>query len=392
MTKPAFRLLIPAVLAAALALSPGLAEAKAGKSASQGSRGSRTYDSVAPATPAPAPTAPAGGFLQHGGSGSGSAAQPINRSVAPPAVKAAPAAPSVQSESLTGGTMAPGTGPVNPGGVTAAQRAQVGAGTALPGSPQPSTGRSFMAGLAGGLVGAGIGSLLFGGGHGFFGEGSGGFLGSMIQLAILFFVGRWLFNRFFGNRPVAEHTAYGRNDFAPREPSFAPREPGFDPREPQLRVVNSPIPTVSVQPQKVEPPKVDREFALGEHDLATFEQLLVEIQTAWTNGDSAALQRMATPEMAGYLNEQLQGDRQHGLHNRVEQVRLLRGDVNETWREGEVVYATVTLQWSAVDYTVKLATNEVVEGDARRATEATEVWTLLKSPGAPWILSAIQQT
>ncbi len=33
----------------------------------------------------------------------------------------------------------------------------------------------------------------------------------------------------------------------------------------------------------------------------------------------------------------------------------------------------------------------VVEGDPNQPTEATEVWTFMRSRGGPWLLSAIQQ-
>ena len=134
-----------------------------------------------------------------------------------------------------------------------------------------------------------------------------------------------------------------------------------------------------------------RQFILNEQDLAAIEALLVQTQAAWSAGDVAALQRLATPEMAGYFNEQLRDDHARGLENRVEQVHLLKGDVNETWKEGPLDYATVTLTWSAIDYTLRLPSGEVVAGDPRHPSENVEVWTLLRSPGAPWILSAIQQ-
>lgn len=343
----------------ALALHSAPADAKAGKSASMGSRGSLTTTPVAP----PA----SGSFLQHDGSSSGtSTIKPIDRSIAPPPVRAAPAGPAVQSESLAPPPMAAPRPAVTPVGPMA--------GAAL------NPGRSFMSGLAGGLIGAGIGSMLFGGSHGgFFGEGGSGFLGAMIQLALIFFVGRWLLRRFLSRGTAPQPTAYRRMDFA--EPELEPNAPTF-----ALRATPTSVPSIAA-PRPANP----RQFVLTEQDLAAVEQLLQQVQTAWTAGDVAGLQRLSTPEMAGYFNEQLQQDRARGLENRVEQVRLLKGDVNETWREGPVDYATTTLHWSAVDYTLRHPGGELVEGDRQVPVESVEVWTLLRSPGAPWILSAIQQ-
>ena len=138
-------------LAAAIALAPALAEARAGLGSSSGSRGSRT--SSAPAVTNTAPRT----------------AQPIERSATP------------QSQ--------PG---VN------ANRPPIG---------QPSPGGFFGGalgrGLLGGLIGAGLFGMLFG--HGF-GGGLGSmmsFLGLIIQLGLLFLVVRWAINRFSNRQPAA---------------------------------------------------------------------------------------------------------------------------------------------------------------------------------------------
>ncbi|MFL5251531.1 MAG: Tim44 domain-containing protein, partial [Rhodopila sp.] len=99
--------LIAGSAALALALSPGLAEARAGDGGSFGSRGSMTYS--APPTTRTAP----------------SSAQPMQRSMTP---------------------NAPQPGYNNNGGFA-------------PGYQQ-SRGSSFTSGLLGGLIGAGIGGLL----------------------------------------------------------------------------------------------------------------------------------------------------------------------------------------------------------------------------------------
>lgn len=375
-------LLLTGLTAMTAALPSDPAWAKTGNGASAGSRGSKTFSPVAPA---PSQTTPGtGSFLQH--NSSSSAAQPITRSTTPPPVQAAPTGPAVQSESL-----AP----------MAAPRQQVTptAPVGIPGQAMPSPRSSFMSGLAGGLIGAGIGSMIFGGGHSFFGEGGGGFLGAMIQLGLIFFVGRWLLRKFLGNRPVAQPTGYRRMDFdgetnfAPKEPSFgAPKEPSFG--EPTLGGAGFGAPAMTAATATDPRPANPRQFVLSEQDLGAIETLLMEIQAVWTAGDVASLQRLATPEMAGYFNEQLTEDRARGLENRVEQVHLLKGDVNETWREGPLDYATVTLQWTAIDYTLSHAgahPGAVVAGNPDSPVEMTEVWTVLRSPGAPWILSAIQQ-
>jgi predicted lipid-binding transport protein (Tim44 family) len=45
-----------------------------------------------------------------------------------------------------------------------------------------------------------------------------------------------------------------------------------------------------------------------------------------------------------------------------------------------------------IDVTRRIADGRIVDGNDRDRTEATEVWTFLRSRGGKWILSAIQQT
>ena len=145
--------LLAAVAVAALALAPSLADARAGRGGSFGSRGDRTYQAP-PATN----TAP-------------STAQPMQRSTtSQPAVGAPGAAQAAASR--------PGFGGLG-------------------------------AGLMGGLLGVGLGGLLFG--SGMFGGMSGiiGLLGFALQAALIFFAVRWLVRRFMGNRQPAMAGAPG---------------------------------------------------------------------------------------------------------------------------------------------------------------------------------------
>ncbi|HIJ62545.1 MAG TPA: TIM44-like domain-containing protein [Rhodospirillaceae bacterium] len=215
----------------------------------------------------------------------------------------------------------------------------------------------FAGGLIGGLVGAGIGSMLFGG-H-FFGEGAGGLIGALLQMALLAMVVALVVG-FFRRRPSSLAAPF----------AMAPPPP---------RIPVPPVPPVPV------------EFALEQADLAAVEWLLSELQGAWSRGDLPALQQLATPEMAAFFAGQMAEDRDRGIENRVEQVRLLRGDVNETWREGPLDFATVTMCWSAVDYNVRCDTGAVVDGDPKTPVESTELWTVVRRRGGPWQLSAIQQ-
>jgi predicted lipid-binding transport protein (Tim44 family) len=132
-------------------------------------------------------------------------------------------------------------------------------------------------------------------------------------------------------------------------------------------------------------------LAIAAEDFNSFEAMLGNIQSAFSKGDLATLKTMVTPEMLGYFSEQMSANASRGLENKVEAVKLEQGDLSEAWTEGTVDYATVAMRFSMIDATRRIADGTVVEGDLQARTEATEVWTFLRSRGGRWILSAIQQ-
>jgi len=299
--------LIPAL---ALVLAPGLADAKALGGASAGSRGANTF-SAPPSTN----TAPSG-------------AMPMQRTMTAPSAPA-PAA------------RAPGM------------------------APQPMAPRSsFASGLMGGLIGAGIGGMLFG--HGFMGGGLGmmGFLGLLLQIFLVVMIVRFLYRMFMGSRTPA--MAQGPDVYARQaQPNAMPPMGGGS---------AGGLPPVAIGPQ----------------DYQTFEQLLQGIQTAWSNQDMNGLRAMATPEMVSYFNEQLSEMASRGVRNVVGDVKLQSGDLAEAWSEGAREYATVAMRWSMTDVTLDRA-GRVVDGNPNEHVVSTEIWTFVRARGGTWVLSAIQQ-
>jgi len=148
---------VAAVAALALALAPGLAEARAGGGGSFGSRGSMTWS-------------------------------------APPTTRTAPYSAAPMERSMTPNAPSPGFGAPTPafGGGFGARS-------------------GFMSGLMGGLIGAGIGGLLLG--HGFFGGGLGfgGFFGFLLQIFLIVLLVRFLIRLFRSRSPAL---AGGPNIFA----------------------------------------------------------------------------------------------------------------------------------------------------------------------------------
>jgi predicted lipid-binding transport protein (Tim44 family) len=139
-----------------------------------------------------------------------------------------------------------------------------------------------------------------------------------------------------------------------------------------------------------------RAYTVTTEDKATFQQLLMDIQSAWSTQDVAALRQFLTPEMLSYFSTALAEDNSRGVWNHVEGVELLKGDVREAWSEDDTDYATVDLRWNARDYTLSTTIPHgepgyLIEGSEETPTESYEVWTFMRVRDGRWLLSAIQQ-
>jgi len=335
-----FRSAIAVAVACLIAATPALSFAKAGTTSnggmSAGSRGSQTYT-------APPSTGP-------------QRAQPIERSA----------------------TQSPATTPAR--GPTAAPAAAPAAGVGGWAQRNP-----FLAGIAGGFIGAGIGSLLFGGGHGLGGGGMAGMLGMLFQVLLiggLAFLAFKLLRRMFGGASAPATLT------TPEGATF--RTAGGDDRHGQ-----QPLPggnSYSGGAPLGGAPAL-QELAVAEADLDTFTTVLNDVQAAWSAGDVGKLRAVATPEMVSYFSEALSDNATRGVANHVEKITLLKGDVNQSWTEDGRDYVTATLTWSALDYDVKLdQPSALVRGDRATPVESTEMWTFMRGKdGGRWLLSAIQQ-
>jgi predicted lipid-binding transport protein (Tim44 family) len=250
------------------------------------------------------------------------------------------------------------------------------AGAAAAQAARPSMARNLMMGLGAGLLGAGLFGLLSGSGF-FAGLGSlAGMLGFLLQLAL---IGGaiWLALRFFRRRAEPQLAGagapLGRDAYQPQP---GPRMGGFG---------GGSAAPVAKSEAKQEP------IQLAAADFDSFERLLGEVNTAYSNEDQAALRQRLTEEMYGYFAGDMAENAREGLVDRVSDVKLLQGDLSEAWREGEAEYATVAMRFSLINALTERATGRIVEGSATVPQEVTEHWTFLRERGGPWKLSGIQQ-
>ena len=215
----------------------------------------------------------------------------------------------------------------------------------------------FLTGLAGGFLGSMLFSSLGG-----FGHALGGILTFLIIGVLIFFAIR-LIAGLIGGRGFS---------FAGAGAGPAPRSVGA-----------AAAPTAGTYR--------GRDVGVNDSDLTEFQRIHAAVQDSWSRGDLGQMRRLMTPEMLGYFSEELTKNASQGVQNIVTDVNLLKGDVTESWEEGDLQYATAYLRWRALDYTTRSSDpNQIVAGN-RQPTESEEVWTFVRRPGGEWLLSAIQQ-
>ncbi|AZO79035.1 MULTISPECIES: TIM44-like domain-containing protein [unclassified Bosea (in: a-proteobacteria)] len=259
--------------------------------------------------------------------------------------------------------------PTQAPGPSAAAPAAGAAGAAAQ-AARPSMARSLMMGVAGGLLGAGLFGLLSGAGFG----GLAGMLGLLFQIALIGGL-IWLALRLFRRRS-----------------------------EPQLASAGGPLGREAYQPQPAAPAMGGLgggaaaaaaaakpvEFELVGADYGSFERLLTEVQTSISDENIARLRQIATPEISGALEDEFADNARKGLIEKAADVKLLQGDLAESWREDGYDYATVAMRFSLLTAMVERNGGKVVEGHATIPREVTEHWTFVRSRGGEWKVAAIQ--
>jgi predicted lipid-binding transport protein (Tim44 family) len=224
----------------------------------------------------------------------------------------------------------------------------------------------FMTGLAGGF----IGSWLFGHmGYAADGTSGGSALGMILQILIIGLL-IYFAIRLFRGRGRALSGGGGAASFWPPRSAGAAAAPVRRDR--------------------------GRDINLGDGDLNAFQQIHAAVQEAWSASDLGRLRGLMTPEMLSYFSEELTRNASQGTQNIISDVQLVKGDLSESWGEGDLQYATAYMRWRALDYVVRLGRSPgdpdyLVSGDPRTPVEAEEVWTFVRRPGGTWLLSAIQQ-
>ena len=257
---------------------------------------------------------------------------------------------------------------------TSANQTQAGPASAAAQPARSRFGGGFMAGLLGaGLIGALFGAGLFGG------LGSlTAVLGLLVQVALI------------GGLIVLAIRIFRRR----QQPSLAGAGAGAPMQRSTLGGLTPPVGAASAAGDAgprtpTAPHQHTEEITLGSDDFNAFERALEDVQMAYGREDVAALWELATPEMAGYYQEELNENARNGVRGTISGAKLLQGDLSEAWREGSTEYATVAMRYSITEQVVDRTSGSAISGGTE---EVTEVWTFRCDEGGPWKLSAVQQT
>ena len=90
------------------------------------------------------------------------------------------------------------------------------------------------------------------------------------------------------------------------------------------------------------------ELGITPDDLGIFEQRLYQLQDAFGREDYAAIREITSPEIMSYLSEELSQNATRGVKSDVRDVKLLQGDIAESWKEGSREFATVAMRYSMI--------------------------------------------
>ncbi|MGE6785721.1 Tim44 domain-containing protein [Ensifer adhaerens] len=254
---------------------------------------------------------------------------------------------------------------------------------------QPNARPGFFSGFGGSLLGGlmvgGLIGMLMGGGFG----GAAGFLGLIVQMLLIGGL-IMLAMRFFGRN--RQQTAYAGPSERSSGQSPSNGMPSFKIPSIGGGQAGGPAnarPQAAPQPAPVTDGPAD-EIGVQGTDLEQFEKMLKDVQAAYAAEDYGTLRRLTTPEAMSYLAEELSDNATSGVKNDVRDVHLVQGDVAEAWSENGTEFATVAMRYESIDVMRDRATGKVISGDPDNLTEAVELWTFVRKPGAEWQVSAIQ--
>jgi len=240
---------------------------------------------------------------------------------------------------------------------------------------QPSIWRGLAMGVAGGF----LGSLLFGGmGMGGFGGSGIGFLEIILLGGLLYFL-----YSYFRRKKQAESAAgtYYQTGTAPS----MERQTPYSFSSQSQRFTESDVQTGISHIRQLDP----------SFDSTRFSDICMDnffkIQGAWINRDMTGVKNILTEEMFGILQRDADKLKAEKKINKLDNIAVRSVEITEAWQEGGIDYITARFLASLLDYTVS-ESGELLSGSKTEPVKFEEYWTFTRPAGNNiWQLSAINQ-
>ena len=242
-----------------------------------------------------------------------------------------------------------------------------------------------MSGLAGGLMGGAIGSLLFGGlahggmGGGLFGSGIG-----LFQILLMAGIGYFIYRRFF-KRPAATGAQYQ----SMRE-STGPYDSG-----PAMGgSVNAPPPPPgggsTLEGGLAEIRRSEPDFD-PKHFVEVASDVFFQVQAGWMRRDIQSYRHLLGKNLAAEYEGHFADLRAKGHINKLENISIRKVEIVDAGVDGSDDFVTVLFTANLLDYTVNDQSGEVVEGSMTDPVKFAEEWTWARPVGTQdWKLEGLK--
>lgn len=230
-----------------------------------------------------------------------------------------------------------------------------------------------------------IGNMLFGG-RSYAGQPAGGFGGSGIGLFELILLGALIYfgMRFFRRRREEQSVYYEESRTESLPDSGAPYygAGAQPPPPPEIDEVQRGLEEI----RRFDPSFNEETFK------ETTEDMFFRVQAAWTNRSLEGIEKMLTPEMADYFDEEFAKMKDEGWINRLENIAVRKVEPSEVWQEAGKDYITVFFTANLLDYNVDDQSGKILRGDKLNPVKFQEFWTFCRDIGSrQWQLTAINQ-
>jgi predicted lipid-binding transport protein (Tim44 family) len=256
--------------------------------------------------------------------------------------------------------------------------------TQAPGSIGSPMGGSFTRGLAGGIMGGFLGSMLFGGAA--HGMGAGGFGGSgigLFEILLLAGVAYFAYKWFARRKALAGNTGS----------SFSTD------RNPPARLFSGPGASRETQDNMVEDPLVTGVREIWAVDAGfdpdafkeTAQDLFFKIQAGWTRRDASVLKPFVGDQLLEEYEQHFKDLKQQGQLNRLENIAVRNVELTAAGVQDREMFVTVRFTANLLDYTVDEKSGEIVKGDSENSVKFDEAWTFAAPAGSrEWKLEGIE--